>query len=93
MSVDARVSLQLSYIAANLRAARHRRELTQQQVAASAKVDLRFLQRVEQGQNNLSVAILVALADVLRVPVASLFKKATMTKPTRGRPRKTPKKR
>jgi transcriptional regulator with XRE-family HTH domain len=87
---DARVIEVLGHIGANLLALRQRRGLTQQQLADAADVDLRFLQRLEQGQHNVSVAVLVALADALTVVPSRLFRETEAPPPRRrGRPRKT----
>jgi transcriptional regulator with XRE-family HTH domain len=80
------------YIGANVSRARARAGLTQEKLAEAAEVDLRFLQRVERGRTNLSVAVLVALADALGVAPGSLLRKAALSKARRGRPpRTTPK--
>lgn len=76
----------LASIGANVRRERERLGLTQGQVARSAELDLRFLQRVERGQTNLSLLALVAIAEVLEVPPTSLFREAKLAPPRRGRP-------
>lgn len=73
-------------IGANVYRRRLARKLTQAQLAEQADLDLRFLQRVERGQTNLSVAVLVALARVLEVPLPTLFKAARLPPVRRGRP-------
>ncbi len=79
----------LSHIGANVRARRQKLGLTQERLAERSDLDLRFVQRVERGQTNLSVAVLVALTDVLETTPAALFKPATMPAAQVGRPRKT----
>ena len=76
------------YIAGNVVRARVRAGLTQEKLAELADLDLRFLQRVERGKTNLSVAVVVALADALGVSPGSLFKRATLPEVRRGRPPK-----
>lgn len=78
----------LTYIAANVRLARVRLGMTQEQLAEAADLDLRFLQRTERGAVNPSVLTLVALAGALRVTPGSLFKKAALPEARRGRPKR-----
>lgn len=78
----------MRYVAANLFRARVRAHMTQEQLAELADIDLRFLQRVERGQTNVSVAVVVALADALAVPVGALFRRASLPEAMRGRPRR-----
>jgi transcriptional regulator with XRE-family HTH domain len=80
----------LRFVAANLFRARVRAQMTQEQLAELADIDLRFLQRVERGQTNVSVAVVVALADALGVPVGGLFRRAALPEAMRGRPRRSP---
>lgn len=86
MRKQQRLDVVLESIGANLRALRLRHELTQEALAEAADIDLRFLQRVERGQTNVSVAVLVALAEVLGVAPASLFRAAKLPPVRRGRP-------
>ncbi|MDI3284945.1 helix-turn-helix transcriptional regulator [Polyangium sp. 15x6] len=86
---SARVVEVLGYIGANVRRLRLSRGFTQEQLAEASELDLRFLQRVERGQTNVGVAVVVALADALGVPPAKLFRKATLPEAKPGRPRKT----
>jgi transcriptional regulator with XRE-family HTH domain len=74
------------YIAANVLRARTQAGITQEKLAELADLDLRYLQRVERGRTNRSVAVVVALADALGVPPGSLFKKAQLPEAQRGRP-------
>jgi len=87
--VDLTVRLErlLASIGANVHRLRLERRLTQKALAGAADLDLRFLQRVERGQTNLSVAVLVALAAVLRTPVPALFKPGRLAPARPGRPR------
>ena len=84
---SARAQELFSYIGANVYRARVRAGLTQERLAEKAELDLRFLQRVERGKTNLSVAVIVALADALGVAAGSLFRKAVLPDVQRGRPR------
>ncbi len=78
----------LESVGANVRRERVRLGLTQEGLAERADVDLRFLQRVEQGRTNLSVRTLCALAGALAVNPGSLLSAATVVPPRRGRPPK-----
>ena len=76
----------LAYIGANVHRARIRLGMTQEALAEAAGMDLRFLQRVERGRTNISVVFVVALAQALDVSPGTLFNRAVMPPPTRGRP-------
>ncbi|MCC7542324.1 MAG: helix-turn-helix transcriptional regulator [Deltaproteobacteria bacterium] len=86
--VSERVAVVLRSVAANVRAARRRRVITQEQLAEAADIDLRHLQRVERGTANLTIAVLVALADALRVAPGLLLRRARLPKARMGRPRR-----
>ncbi|MBF5043169.1 MULTISPECIES: helix-turn-helix transcriptional regulator [Myxococcaceae] len=62
--------------------------LTQAAFAEEAGVSLQYAQRVEAGEENLTIESLVKLAHLLRVPVASLFEAPTTRRAPPGRPRK-----
>jgi transcriptional regulator with XRE-family HTH domain len=64
------------------------RELTQAAFAKRLGVGTRYLQRVEAGEENLTVDTLVVLATTLDLSVADLFRPPTQPKPRRGRPTK-----
>lgn len=83
----ARVHTLLRYVAANVQALRAARGLTQLELAERAELDLRHLQRIERANVNLSIGALLALADSLGVPPASLFEPADLAPPRVGRPR------
>ncbi len=76
----------LESIAANVRAQRLAAGLTQEQLAEAAELDHRFLQRVERGQTNLSMAVLVALAEALDTKITNLLRPAELAPARRGRP-------
>jgi transcriptional regulator with XRE-family HTH domain len=78
----------LTYIAANVRRARERKNLTQESLAESASVDIRYLQRVERGTINLSIDVLSALSEALGVTPATLLRPAKLKPPKVGRPKK-----
>ncbi len=61
--------------------------LTQDALAARLDVSLRYVQRMEAGEENLSLVSLDHLAKVLRVPAIALFEAPQTSKPRVGRPR------
>lgn len=61
--------------------------MTQEQFAEDVLgVSLKYLQAVEAGRENLTVTSLVKLANLVRVPVADLFKAPLSREVRRGRP-------
>jgi transcriptional regulator with XRE-family HTH domain len=74
------------FIGANTRRARLKKGLTQEGLSEAAGLDLRFLQRIERGETNLSVAVLVSLGGVLGLPLAGFFRPAELPPARRGRP-------
>jgi transcriptional regulator with XRE-family HTH domain len=78
----------LERIGANVVARRKRLGLTQERLAALADLDLRFVQRVERARTNLSVAVLIGLADALDVDLEALLRPAVLPPPVVGRPPK-----
>lgn len=79
-------------IGANVRAGRNRLGLTQEQLAEAADIDLRFLQRIERGTTNLSIAVLASLAASLKVKLPTLLRPAKIKPAKRGRPRQSARK-
>jgi transcriptional regulator with XRE-family HTH domain len=78
----------LRFIAANTRKHRQRLGYTQEELAEIADLDLRFIQRIERASTNLSISVLVALADALRVVPTALMRAAKLAPARPGRPRK-----
>ncbi len=86
MAARARVRPWLRYLAGNVRALRVRQGLTQEGLGDQAGVEPRYIQDIERARANPTIAILVALADALRVDPRRLLRPAVM-KPTKpGRP-------
>jgi transcriptional regulator with XRE-family HTH domain len=81
----------LVYIAANIRRYRQKQGLTQEALAELVDFDLRYIQQIETGRKKMSLEALLAIANALEVPLATLLRPATMPEVKRGRPRKTPK--
>ncbi|MGX1589003.1 helix-turn-helix domain-containing protein [Brevundimonas diminuta] len=61
-------------IGANVRRLRKSRGLSQEALAGEAGLAMRHLGRIERGEGNPTVAVLVKLAEVLRVNPADLYK-------------------
>jgi transcriptional regulator with XRE-family HTH domain len=75
-------------IGANVRRLRVRHDLTQERLAEAASIETRYLQDVERGRTNLSIDVLVALAESLGVDPRALLKPATLRPAKPGRPPK-----
>lgn len=63
--------------------------MTQEHLAETLDVSVRYVQFVEAGQENLTVETLVKIANGLRAPVADLFAQPTKPKLGPGRPKKS----
>lgn len=61
------------------------RQLTQEELAEELGLNIKYLQRIERGQN-LSIRSLVQIANVLRLSVADLFAPPTSRRRRVGRP-------
>ncbi|WNG33319.1 helix-turn-helix transcriptional regulator [Archangium violaceum] len=75
-------------VAANVRATRLKRGMTQEQLAEAADITPAYLQRVEYGRVNISVVTLVALAEALEVRLDTLVEPASLERGRPGRPRR-----
>ena len=60
--------------------------LTQAELADLAEVSPKYLQRIEAGQENLTLRSLARMANILMVPVTDLFQAPNRAAPGRGRP-------
>lgn len=91
MDDDPQIARVLGFVGANIKRLRTKRGLTQEALASGASMDLRFLQRLEYGQTNVGVAVLVKVSEVLGVKPGVLLKETEPApKAKRGRPRKRP---
>lgn len=68
--------------------ARAARQLTQEELAEELGVSIKYLQRVERGQN-LSIRSLVQLANALHIHTAELFFEPRSRRRPSGRPRRS----
>lgn len=87
-TVKARVQEALRFIGANVRILRQQAGMTQEALAEAVGVELRTVQRIESGQTNLGVAVLVELAHALAVKPAALLRETEVPEVKRGRPKK-----
>jgi transcriptional regulator with XRE-family HTH domain len=79
----------LRYIAANVRRLRAGRGLTQEGLADRAGVAPRYVQELENARTNLTLAMLVQIADALEVDPRRLLRPTAPLPPSRpGRPPK-----
>lgn len=49
--------------------------ITQEELSQESEVDVRYLQRIEAGEKNVTIETLVRIANVLRVQIVDLFTK------------------
>jgi transcriptional regulator with XRE-family HTH domain len=77
----------LEFIAANVRRARTRLGLTQEQLAARADFEHRFIQRVERAKLDMRMSTFLRIADALGVPPAALLRRRKLEPAKPGRPR------
>lgn len=66
----------------NLRSIRHKRELSQEQLADLAGIDRSYLGAVERGEHNLALLNIIRVANALGVSPAALFD--CFAKPKKG---------
>ncbi len=83
-----RTGIFTTYLGANVRRARIKLDLTQDELAELTKFEVRFLRRIESGTVNLSIESIVRLADELNVAPAQLLRPTKVVRPSVGRPRK-----
>ena len=67
---------------------RRQRGLTQQEVADRLALTMRYVQRVESGESNLTLRSMAEFANALRVPLEELFVPPESRKRRPGRPGK-----
>ncbi|HMR80615.1 MAG TPA: helix-turn-helix transcriptional regulator [Polyangiaceae bacterium] len=89
---DKRVAAVLASIGANVRRCRLRKGLTQEGLAERCSVEPRTIQSIERGKTNLSIAVLVSVADGLGVDARSLMRAGELGPARPGRPPKKKKK-
>jgi transcriptional regulator with XRE-family HTH domain len=67
-----RQSLLLREVGARIRKARHKKGLSQKQLAHAANMDRSYVSGLERGEFNISLLALAAIARVLGVPLRAL---------------------
>lgn len=75
-AVLGRVTDWRSTVGTNVRRARQRKGMTQEQLALEAKIDLTYAGGIERGKRNPSVLVLARVAEALGVEPADLLKRA-----------------
>jgi transcriptional regulator with XRE-family HTH domain len=75
------------HLAANIRRARARLDLTQEALAEKAGLGPVHLRNIERGVENVTLATLVAIADALEIAPGRLLRKAVLAPLRPGRPR------
>jgi predicted transcriptional regulator len=80
----------LEFIAANVRRARTRLGLTQEQLAARADFEHRFIQRVERAKLDMRMSTFLRIADALEVAPSVLLRRRKMEPAKPGRPKTRP---
>jgi len=78
----------LRNVAGNVRRLRLKQGLTQEQLAEKAEIEARYVQDIERAKTNMTLAILVALAEALGVDPRALLKPAALLPARAGRPPK-----
>jgi transcriptional regulator with XRE-family HTH domain len=76
----------IAHVAANVRQLRLRRGLSQEALAELVDVPPLRIQRVERGQADVRVGLLVAFASALDVPLPRLFRAREPVERAPGRP-------
>lgn len=57
----------------NVRRLRQQRELTQEQLAFEAEIDLTYVGGIERGKRNPSLMVMARIANALKVPLPKLL--------------------
>lgn len=75
-----------AYVGANVQRLRRKNKLTQEQLAERAGIEARYIRTIERGQTNLTLDVLVRLAEVLGVDPRLLLRPADLEPARPGRP-------
>jgi transcriptional regulator with XRE-family HTH domain len=67
--------IELKRIGKKIKALRVKNKITQQSLSDFCDVDIRTIQRVEVGQQNVALTLILAIADCLEVNVSELLDK------------------
>jgi transcriptional regulator with XRE-family HTH domain len=63
-------------VGTNVRRARHKAGLTQEQLALEAKIDLTYVGGIERGKRNPTVIVLARIADALNIEPLELLRQS-----------------
>ena len=83
-----RFAKQLQCLAANIKRLRKEFNLTQMQLAEMVDIEIKYLQKLESGKKNPSIAIVLAIAEAFEADLNDLFLNIPLVKERTGRPRK-----
>lgn len=86
MSHEDSVRRTMGYVAANLRALRLARGMTQEKLAEEAGIEVRHLSDLENVRRTPSFRLIVVFADILEIEVAQLFRARPLVPVAKGRP-------
>lgn len=67
-------SEQITFFGENVKIYRQRRKLTQKELAEECNLDVRTIQRIENGQITVKLPVIFVLAEALKIQLNSLFK-------------------
>lgn len=79
---------ELHFLAANIKKLRLETKLTQYELAEKINVELRYLQKLESGKKNPTIAVVLSIARTFNVKIEDLLSEAQLVKDKKGRPRK-----
>lgn len=83
-----RYSQHLKLLSANIRKLRLEAKLTQMQLSEKVDIEFKYLQKLESGQVNPSIAVALAVADYFKIKLDDLFVDIPLIRQNRGRPKK-----
>lgn len=79
---------QLQLFSANIKRLRLQNKYTQMELAELVGLEPQYIQTLEYGRTNPSLAVALAIADAFKVDLNELFCEIPLEKQKRGRPRK-----
>jgi transcriptional regulator with XRE-family HTH domain len=86
VSFEDSVRRTMGYVAANLRALRLARGMTQESLAEEAGIEVRHLSDLENARRTPSFRLIVVFADILEIEVVQLFRARPLLPVAKGRP-------
>lgn len=67
--------LEIVRLGALIKELRQKESITQEQLSTLCNVDVRTIQRIEKGEQNISISLLFSIADELKIESATLISK------------------